>query len=204
MEQVLFVAGTDTTASTFQWAMAELLRNPEVLAKARAELIQVIGRGNHVQESDISRLPYLQAILKETFRLHPVVPLLLPRKVAESSDIEIAGFTIPKGAQVLVNVWAIGRDPTVWDEPEAFRPQRFLGTETETDFRGRSFELIPFGGGRRICPGLPLAVRMLHLMLGTLILSFEWRLEEDVDMEDKFGITLEMANPLKAIPIITA
>ncbi|BBH03247.1 cytochrome P450, family 76, subfamily C, polypeptide 4, partial [Prunus dulcis] len=200
---VLFVAGSDTTSSTFQWAMAELLHNPEVLSKAQLELEQVIGKGNPVEESDIARLPYLQAIVKETFRLHPAVPLLLPRKAG--TDVEIEGFTVPKGAQVLVNTWAIGRDPSLWDEPNSFKPERFLGSEI--DVKGRNFELIPFGAGRRVCPGLPLAMRMLHLMLGSLIHSFDWKLEdgvtpENMNMDDKFGITLEMAQSLRAVPVI--
>ncbi|KAM3687147.1 hypothetical protein ACB098_10G056200 [Castanea mollissima] len=172
----LFVAGTDTTSSTVQWAMAELLHNPETLSKAREELEQTIGKGNPIEESDIPKLPYLQAIVKETFRLHPTVPLLLPHKA--EADVEISGFTVPKGAQVLVNAWAIGRDPSIWDNPDSFMPERFLGSET--DFRGRSFELIPFGSGRRICPGLPLAIRMVHLMLGSLVHSFDWKLEDGV------------------------
>lgn len=198
IEQVLFVAGTDTTAATSQWAMAELLRNPKSLSKVRAELDDIIGKGNPVEESDVSRLPYLQAVLKETFRLHPAVPLLLPRKA--EADVEINGFTIPKGAQILVNAWAIGRDKDIWEDPDLFKPERFMGSEV--DVKGRNFELIPFGAGRRICPGLPLALRMMPLMLGTLIHSFEWKLEngDDVDMEDKFGITLQMAQPLRAVP----
>ncbi|CAL2259768.1 unnamed protein product [Prunus armeniaca] len=199
---VLFVAGSDTTSSTFQWAMAELLHNPEVLSKAQLELEQVIGKGNPVEEPAIARLPYLQAIVKETFRLHPAVPLLLPRKAG--ADVEIEGFTVPKGAQVLVNTWAIGRDPSLWDEPNSFKPERFLGSEI--DVKGRNFELIPFGAGRRVCPGLPLAMRMLHLMLGSLIHSFDWKLEdgvtpENMNMDDKFGITLEMAQSLRAVPL---
>ncbi|XP_050375298.1 geraniol 8-hydroxylase-like [Argentina anserina] len=199
----LFVAGTDTTSGTMEWAMAELLRNPEVMLKARAELDEVIGKGKLVEESDIARLPYLQAIIKETFRLHPTVPLLLPRRA--ESDVEVGGYTVPKGARVLVNVWAIGRDPGTWDNPECFKPERFLGPENEIDVMGKSFELIPFGGGRRICPGLPLAMRMLHLMLGSLINCFDWNLENGVapktmNMEEKFGITLKMAQPLKAVP----
>lgn len=186
----LFVAGTDTTSSTLQWAMAELLHKPETLTKAQGELRQTIGRGNPVEESDITKLPYLQAIIKETFRLHPPFPLLLPRKA--EADVEVKGFTVPKGAQVLVNAWAIGRDPSIWDNPNAFMPERFLGSAI--DVRGRNFELIPFGGGRRICLGLPLAIRMLHLMLGSLLHSFEWKPEdgitpEDINMEDKFGLT---------------
>lgn len=182
--------------------MAELLHSPEVLSKAQLELEQVIGKGNPVEESDIARLPYLQAIVKETFRLHPAVPLLLPRKAG--ADVEIEGFTVPKGAQVLVNTWAIGRDPSLWDEPSSFKPERFLGSEI--DVKGRNFELIPFGAGRRVCPGLPLAMRMLHLMLGSLIHSFDWKLEdgvtpENMNMDDKFGITLEMAQSLRAVPV---
>ncbi|CAN6548732.1 unnamed protein product [Malus baccata var. baccata] len=198
---VIFAAGTDTTSSTLEWAMAELLRNPKKLLKAQEELDQVIGKGKLVEESGIAGLPYLQAIIKETFRLHPPVPLLLPRKAEE--DVEICGYIVPKGAQVFVNAWAIGRDPSIWDNPKSFEPERFLGSEI--DVLGRNLELIPFGGGRRICPGLPLAMRMLHLMLGSLINSFDWKLEDEVvpetmNMEEKFGLTLQMAQPLRAVP----
>ncbi|KAK8495830.1 hypothetical protein V6N12_000695 [Hibiscus sabdariffa] len=177
---VLFAAGTDTTSSTIEWAMAEVLRNPQVLLKAKKELEQAISKGNPIEECDINRLPYLQAIIKETFRLHPVVPLLLPRRAG--SDADLFGFKVPEGSQVLVNVWAI-------------------------DVKGRDFGLIPFGAGRRICPGLPLASRMLHLMLGSLINSFDWELDggmspSEMNMEEKFGITLQMAEPLRAIPVL--
>ncbi|KAL5751048.1 hypothetical protein ACOSP7_025651 [Xanthoceras sorbifolium] len=198
----LFAAGTDTTSSTLEWAVAELLRSPEALSKARLELEQTIGKAYQIEESDISRLPYLQAIVKETFRLHPPVPLLLPRRA--SSDVEICGYTVPEGAQVLVNAWAIGRDRSTWNNPNSFVPERFLGSDV--DVRGRNCELIPFGGGRRICPGLPLAMRMLYLMLGTIIHSFDWKFEggvkpENMDMDDKFGITLQRAQPLRAVPV---
>ncbi|KAG6634192.1 hypothetical protein CIPAW_12G102000 [Carya illinoinensis] len=198
----LFVAGTDTTSATLEWAMVELLHNPAILSKAKAELEQVIGKGNPVEESNIIRLPYLQAIIKETFWLHPAVPFLPPRKA--EADVEINGYIIPKNAQVLVNAWAIGRDPSLWENADSFMPESFFGSEI--DVRGRNFELIPFGGGRRICPGLPLAIRMLHLMLGSLIHAFDWKLEdgfekEDMNMEDKFGLTLLIAHPVKAIPI---
>ncbi|EXB94994.1 Cytochrome P450 76C1 [Morus notabilis] len=197
----LFGAGTETTTSTFEWSMAELLKAPEIMSKAQAELEQVIGKGNQVKESDITRLPYLQAIVKETLRLHPPVPFLIPRKA--ESDVEVCGRTIPKDSQVLVNVWAMGRDPSIWENPNKFMPERFL--ELNMDFGGRDFELIPFGAGRRICPGLPLATRMLHLMLGSLLHSFDWKLEDGVrpetmNMEEKFGITLQMAQHLRAIP----
>ncbi|GAY66252.1 hypothetical protein CUMW_247260 [Citrus unshiu] len=194
----LLIAGNDTASITMEWAMAELLHNPEALSKVKLELEQTVGKGNPIEESDITRLPYLQAVIKETFRLHPTVPLLVPRKVSE--DIEIEGFVVPKGAQVFVNVWAIGRDESIWDNPHSFMPERFLGSDVE--FKGQHFELIPFGAGRRICPGLPLAIRMLYLMLGSLINSFDWKLEnEDMDMEEKFGLTIKKAQPLRTIPI---
>ncbi|CAI0555111.1 unnamed protein product [Linum tenue] len=200
----LFVAGTDTTSTTLEWAMAELLRNPSVLVKAKEELDQAIGKDNHLEESDISRLPYLQAIVKETFRLHPPVPLLLPRKAG--ADVEIDGFIVPKGAQVLVNLCAIGRDPATWNDPNSFLPERFM--DSKIDAKGHDFELIPFGAGRRRCPGMLLAHRMLHMMLGSLIHWFDWKLPNGVepkyvDMEEKFGITLHKAKPLLAIPTPT-
>ncbi|KAE9615783.1 hypothetical protein Lal_00017738 [Lupinus albus] len=198
----LFVGGTDTITSTVEWAMAELLRNPKIMSKAKSELKESIGNGNLIEESDIIKLPYLQAIIKETFRFHPAVPLLLPR-IAEV-DIEMNNYIVPKGAQILINVWAIGRDPNLWDNPNLFSPERFLGSEI--DVKGTNFELTPFGAGRRICPGMPLAMRMLLLMLGLLINSFDWKLEDGfeadhIDMDEKFGITLEKAQPLRVIPI---
>ncbi|KDP43052.1 hypothetical protein JCGZ_25238 [Jatropha curcas] len=198
----LFAAGTDTTSSTLEWAMTELLRNPKILTKAKAEIEQTVGKGKLIQDSDVDRLAYLQAIIKESFRLRPAVPLLLPRRAGV--DVEICGFTVPKDAQVMVNAWAIGRDPSLWADPDLFMPERFLGSEI--DARGRNFELIPFGAGRRICPGLPLATSMLSLILGSLINSFGWKLEDEItsqtmDMEDRFGVTLQKAQPLRAIPL---
>ncbi|KAK4411324.1 cytochrome [Sesamum angolense] len=197
----LFLAGTDTTSSTVEWAMTELLRNPEKMSEAGNELRNVVGQNEEIQESDISRLPYLRAVVKETFRLHPAAPLLIPHKAV--GDVEVNGYIVPKNAQILVNVWAMGRDSGVWAKPDVFMPERFL--ETETDVHGQHFELLPFGGGRRICVGLPLAYRMVHLMLATLISSFDWKLEEglkpeEVDMDERFGLTLQKAVPLKAVP----
>ncbi|KAL3649493.1 hypothetical protein CASFOL_005896 [Castilleja foliolosa] len=139
------------------------------------------------------RLPYLQAVVKETFRLHPAGPLLIHKA---NTDVEINGYTIPKDAQILVNVWASGRDPIVWPDTDMFVPERFL--DREIDFRGQDYELIPFGAGRRICPGLPMAHRMVHLMLAIYVKDFGWQLEEGVkseelDMDEKFGITLQKA-----------
>ncbi|KAK4796881.1 hypothetical protein SAY86_029207 [Trapa natans] len=198
---ILFTAGTDTTSNTLEWAMAELLVNPEKLLKAQVELEEVIVRGKAIVESDIARLPYLQAVMKETFRMHPAVPLLLPRKAG--ANVQVSGYTIPVGAQIYVNVWAIGRDPTTWENPEELIPERFV--DSDIDVKGQNFELLPFGGGRRICPGYPLATRLLHMMLGSLINCFDWKLEDGVsaatiDMGDMFGITLKKAQPLQAVP----
>ncbi|KAF6144595.1 hypothetical protein GIB67_006087 [Kingdonia uniflora] len=197
----IFVAGTDTTSSTLEWAMTELIRNHEIMEKARLELQQTIEKDKVVEESDIAQLPYLQAIVKETLRLHPPVPLLLPHRA--ETEVELCGFTVPKHTQVLVNAWAISRDPDTWERPTTFMPERFMGSDIE--FKGQDFELIPFGAGRRICPGLPLAHRMVHLMLASLIHSYEWKLgngmtPENLDMDDKFGITLQKAEPLQAFP----
>ncbi|XP_060181244.1 geraniol 8-hydroxylase-like [Lycium barbarum] len=197
----LFAAGTDTTTSTLEWAMAELLRQPEIMKKVQVELAEVIGKGKSVEETDAPRLPYLQCIIKETLRMHPPFPLLLPRKVEQ--DVELCDYIIPKGSQVLINAWAIGRDSTFWEDPLVFKPERFWNSDL--DMRGKDFELIPFGVGRRICPGLPLALRMVPVMLGSILNSFNWKLEEDIGqeelaMEEKFGITLAKAHPLRAIP----
>ncbi|XP_060194322.1 geraniol 8-hydroxylase-like [Lycium barbarum] len=205
MEQLfvdLIVAGTDTTSNTLEWAMAELLKNRHTLEKAQEELAQVIGRGKLINEADVAKLPYLRCIVKETFRIHPQVPLLIPRKAEE--DVDFCGYTIPKDTQVLVNVWAIGRDSNLWEHHLDFKPERFW--ESEIDVRGQDFELIPFGAGRRICPGLPLAIRMFPVALGSLLNAFNWKLHggiasKDLDMEETFGITLAKAQPLLAIPI---
>ncbi|XP_061367266.1 geraniol 8-hydroxylase-like [Gastrolobium bilobum] len=197
----LFVAGTDPVTHTLEWAMAELLQNAQAMEKAKQELEQTIGKGKPVEESDIARLPYLQAVIKETLRLHPPVPLLIPRKADE--NVEICGYTIPKGARVLVNVWAIGRNSSSWKDANVFSPERFLSSEI--DVKGRNYELTPFGSGRRVCPGLLFAMRMLYLMLGSILNCFNWRLEdgmsiEDMNMDDNFGLALAKAEPVRIIP----
>ncbi|CAI9110095.1 OLC1v1010060C2 [Oldenlandia corymbosa var. corymbosa] len=197
----MFIAGTDTTSNTVEWGMAQLLKNPKVLKKAQAELEEVIGRGKKLEESDIARLPYLQCVVKETMRLHPAVPFLI-RKVEK--DVKIFDYILPGGSRVLVNVWAIGRDETAWEDASVFKPERFVGSDI--DIRGRDFDLIPFGAGRRTCPGLSLAVRAVPVMIGSLINMFDWKLEggikrEELDLDEKFGITLQKARPLRAVPV---
>ncbi|EEF51432.1 (S)-N-methylcoclaurine 3'-hydroxylase isozyme 1 [Ricinus communis] len=196
----LLSAGTDTTSTSVEWAMAELLKNKEAMKKVREELDREINK-NPIKESHVSQLPYLNACVKETLRLHPPAPFLIPRRATE--NCEVMNYTIPKDSQVLVNVWAIGRDPSVWEDPSSFKPERFLGSSL--DVKGHDFELIPFGSGRRICPGLPMATRQLSLVLASLIHCFDWSLPNGgdpakVDMTEKFGITLQMEHPLLIIP----
>nr|AYV88864.1 cytochrome P450 oxidase CYP76Y19 [Polygala tenuifolia] len=198
----LFVAGSDTSWISVEWAVAELLRNPETLQKARKEVLEVIGEGGEVKESDVEKLPYIQATVKEALRLHPPTPLLLP--YLASNDVAIGGYTVQKGDQVLVNAWSIARDSKYWDKPLLFSPERFLGSAI--DYKGRNFEYIPFGAGRRVCPGLPLANRMLYFMLASMLYSFDWKLPDgvspcDMDMREDFRITLRKAVPLWALPV---
>ncbi|XP_037487778.1 geraniol 8-hydroxylase-like [Triticum dicoccoides] len=181
--------------------MTELLQNPSSMSRACNELAEVIGSKRNIDEDDIVRLPYLQAVIKETFRLHPPGPFLLPRKLERT--LKIAGYTIPKDSRVFINIWAIGRDKDVWTEPEKFMPERFLGSTV--DFKGADFELLPFGAGRRICPGMPLAIRMVHLVLASLLNQFKWslpvELERDgIDMEEKFSLSLMKVVPLRIVP----
>ena len=196
----MFTAGSDTSSSTVEWAMAELLQNPISMAKLCDELRRVVGSRRRIEDSEIGQLPYLQAVIKETFRLHSPAPLLLPRQATRT--IQIMGYTIPKGTRVLINVWAMGRDEDIWPEAGKFMPERFL--ERTIDYKGGDLELIPFGAGRRICPGMPLAVRMVHVLLASLLIHFKWRLPAEVegnriDMTEKFGVTLAKANHLCAM-----
>ncbi|KAF9592391.1 hypothetical protein IFM89_014642 [Coptis chinensis] len=195
----LFAASTDTTTSTIEWALTELLRNPSIMRNVQAELDQVLVQ-NKMEEVDVGSLRYLQAVVKETLRLHPPVPLLIPRRAMD--DTKFMGYSVPKDTQILVNVWAIGRDPVFWDDPLSFKPERFLSSNI--DYKGRHFQFIPFGAGRRICVGMSLAHRTLHLALGSLIQSFEWALEdgvtpENMDMTERLGVALRKADPLKTV-----
>ncbi|OVA03274.1 Cytochrome P450 [Macleaya cordata] len=197
----LFLAGIETTTTTVEWALTELLRNPKSMKMVRAEIAQIVGHERKIEESDIEDLHYLNAVIKETLRLHPTTPFLVPHSVVK--DVEFMGYWITKDTQVFINVWGIGRDPSIWDDPLSFKPERFLGSNV--DYRGQNFEFLPFGAGRRMCPGIPLGHQMLHLVLGSLLQSFEWTQEngvtpETIDMGENLGTTLRKAIPLKAIP----
>ncbi|XP_039167800.1 cytochrome P450 76A1 [Eucalyptus grandis] len=197
----IFMAGTETTNSTIEWALTELLLNPDSKVKVEAELSRVVGSNRKFLETDIDQLPYLQAVVKETMRLHPPVPFLLPRRAIR--DTIFMGYNVPKNTQVFVNAWAIGRDPDVWENPMAFKPDRFIGSKL--DYKGQHYEFIPFGAGRRMCAGLSLAHRMLHLALGSLLHEFDWEFDcridpKTIDMRDRVGLATRKYVPLLVVP----
>eukprot|EP00252_Welwitschia_mirabilis_P023887 TRINITY_DN687_c2_g1_i2.p1 TRINITY_DN687_c2_g1~~TRINITY_DN687_c2_g1_i2.p1 ORF type:complete len:326 (-),score=22.28 TRINITY_DN687_c2_g1_i2:317-1294(-) len=198
----LFTAGTDTSSSTTEWAMAELLHKPNLLKRCQEEADAVAGRQRLLTENDLKEMVFLRAVIKETLRLHPSTPLLLPRKARESC--RIGGYDIPKGARVMINAWGIQRDPRVWENPLQFDPHRFIDKEKNTliEPKGADFSILAFGGGRRICVGMSLALRMMEFMLANLIHAFNWNLlhNEEIDMEESFGLTLQRAHPLQVVP----
>ncbi|KAK3040216.1 hypothetical protein RJ639_028928 [Escallonia herrerae] len=196
----LFSAGTDSTSATTEWALVELIRNRIAMQKLRHELAKAVG-GDTVKERNLPNLPYLEACIKETLRLHPPGPLLLPHRAVQTC--EVMGYTIPKDSEVLVNMWAIGRDPTIWDEPMSFKPERFLNSMV--DFKGHDFKFIPFGSGRRMCPGQPLASRVVPFLVASLIQRFDWSLPNDmdpsqIDMSEMYDITMQKKETLSALP----
>ncbi|KAG6533859.1 flavonoid 3'-monooxygenase CYP75B137-like [Zingiber officinale] len=196
----LVMAGTDTSTSAVEWAMSELMCNPEAMKRVRNELDAVVGKGRLVEESDLPKLPYLCAVMKETLRLHPVIPLLVPH--SPSSTFVLGGYTIPKGSKVFINVWAIHRDPALWEDPLQFRPERFLQGNQNYDFRGNTCIYLPFGLGRRICVAISLSQRMIIYMLASFLHCFDWELPEghELELSGVFGIVLKKARPLVLIP----
>ncbi|XP_042042528.1 cytochrome P450 71AU50-like [Salvia splendens] len=197
----MVVAGMDTSSTALEWAMSELMKHPAVMKKLQEELESVVGLDQMVEESHLEKLQYLECVVKEAMRLHHVGPLLIPHESME--DCEVGGFHVPKKARVIVNVWAIGRDPGVWADPDSFAPERFIGSQI--DLRGHHFELLPFGAGRRGCPGLQLGLTVVKLVLAQLVHCFDWKLpdgmkESDVDMTEKFGLVNVRLKPLMAVP----
>ncbi|KAG7943810.1 hypothetical protein I3843_15G063600 [Carya illinoinensis] len=196
--QTLILAGTDTTTVTMTWALSLLLNNQETLKKAQQELDLQIGRDRLVMESYLKNLVYIQAVIKETMRLYPAAPLSVPHKSSE--DCTLAGYHIPAGTCLLVNLSKIHRDPQVWSDPTKFCPERFLTTHKDVDFKGQHFELIPFGSGRRVCPGISFALQVMQLTLANFLHAFEITTVpayEPVDMTEKVGITSLKATSLE-------
>ncbi|KAF5735980.1 cytochrome P450 84A1-like [Tripterygium wilfordii] len=193
--------GTETVASAIEWALSELMRSPEDLKRVQQELADVVGLDRRVEESDIEKLTFLNCTMKETLRLHPPIPLLL-HETAKAT--EIAGYYIPAQTRVMINAFAIGRDPNHWEDPDTFRPSRFL-KEGVPDFKGSNFEYIPFGSGRRSCPGMQLGLYSLELALANLLHCFKWELPDgmkpsEVDVTDIFGLTAPKESRLIAVP----
>ncbi|KAJ0085843.1 hypothetical protein Patl1_09267 [Pistacia atlantica] len=194
----VFVAGTDTSAATVVWAMTLLMKNPRVMKKVQAEIRCEVGNKGFVDEDDVQNLPYLKAVVKETMRLQPTVPFLVPRETMEKCIIE--GYEIPPKTLVFLNTWAIGRDPEAWENPDEFYPERFIGSSI--DFKGQHFELIPFGAGRRICPGLYMGIATVDLALSNLLYKFDWEMppgmkKEELDFDVLPGITMHKKNALR-------
>ncbi|VAI81167.1 unnamed protein product [Triticum turgidum subsp. durum] len=199
MMRDLFGAGSETSASTLLWAMAELMREPAALRRAQAEVRGALAGQSRVREESLQELPYLRLVIKETLRLHATLPLLLPRECREAS--RVLGYDVPQGAMVLVNVWAIGRDAvTFGSDAEEFRPERFEeGAVAALDFRGTDFELVPFGAGRRMCPGITFGLAVIELALASLLFHFDWELPggtTELDMAEALGITAKRKSDL--------
>jgi cytochrome P450 len=183
--------------------MSELMKNPDVMKRAQDELRHSLNGKRNVTEDDLAQLRYVKLVIKETLRLHPPAPLLVPRESMESC--KILGYDVPKGTTVLVNAWAIARDPKYWEDAEEFKPERF--ERGAVDFRGMDFEYLPFGAGRRICPGMAFALSTMELVLSALLYHFDWQLTDglmpgELDMTEEMGITVRRKNDLHLHPIV--
>nr|POE60331.1 cytochrome p450 [Quercus suber] len=196
----LFAAGTNTSSEAMQWTIAELINHPDVFNKVRKEIKDAVGSTRLVEESDVPILPYLQAVVKEALRLHPPVPVII-RECREACKIK--DLDIPKKTMVAVNVYAIMRDTKIWDYPNDFRPDRFLDSSKQKD----GMEYIPFGAGRRACPGSKLALSVVHTTVAAMVQCFDWKVDgkggdHKVNMQVGPGISMPMAQPFKCIPVV--
>ncbi|KAG8057520.1 hypothetical protein GUJ93_ZPchr0002g25812 [Zizania palustris] len=194
-------AATETTAVTLEWAMAELVANPPAISKLQYEITRVANGKEAITEAELSGMEYLKAVVKEVLRLHPAGPLLIPH--ASTAAAVVQGYEIPAKAMLFVNAWAIGRDPAAWDAPEEFRPERFLGGRV--DFRGGDYQLVPFGAGRRICPGINFATPVLEMALVSLLHHFDWELPAgmraaELDLSEAPGLSTPLLVPLRLVP----
>ncbi|XP_026429678.1 cytochrome P450 71A1-like [Papaver somniferum] len=201
----MFLGGSDTSARTMEWAMAELIKNPEVMRKAQDEVRRVVGKKPKVEEHDINQMDYLKCIVKETLRLHTPIPLLTPRETAKST--QLAGYDIPAKTKVFINMWAIHRDSKVWDDAEEFLLERFMNSQIE--FFGQDFEYLPFGSGRRGCPGISFGINIVEYTLANLLYCFNWELPDgekadELDMTETFGLTASKKTPLHVVATMYA
>lgn len=198
----MFVAGTDTTATTMDWAMAELVKNPSIMKKAQEEVRSVVGKETKVAEAVLNEMVYLKCIVKETLRLHAPA-ILIARET--SASVKLGGYDIPPKARVLINAWAMQRDPKLWERPEEFIPERFL--DNPVDVNGQHTQYIPFGAGRRICPGMSYALKEVEYVLANLLYLFNWELPdgahgEDLDMTEVYSLISRKKIPLIVVPVV--
>ncbi|KAH9693258.1 cytochrome P450 83B1 [Citrus sinensis] len=197
----VLIAGTDTSAATLIWALTYLMKNCRVMKKVQEEIRSLIRNKDFVDEDDVEKLSYLRAVVKETLRMQPVAPLLIPRETTEKCKID--RYEIPQKTRVFVNAWAIGRDPETWENPNEFYPERFI--DSPIDFKGQHFELIPFGAGRRICPGIQMGIATVDLALANLLYKFDWEMpfgmhNDDLDFDALPGLAVHKKNPLCLVP----
>ncbi|XP_027159518.1 premnaspirodiene oxygenase-like [Coffea eugenioides] len=199
----IFLGGTETSSTTVEWTMSELMRNPRAMVKAQREVRKAFVGKKTIEETDIQELKYLKSVIKETLRLHPPVPLLVPRECRQETEID--GYIIPIKTRVIVNAWAIGRDPEYWDDPESFKPERF--EDSSVDFSGCHFQYVPFGAGRRICPGISFGLANVELPLALLLYHFDWKLPNglkpnDLDMTETMGVTAPRKDNLRLLATV--
>ncbi|KAK7256071.1 hypothetical protein RIF29_29504 [Crotalaria pallida] len=202
----MFIAGTNGPASVLEWSLAEIIRNPQTFKKARDEIDSVVGKERLVRESDIPNLHYLQAVVKETLRLHPPTPIFAREAIR---TCQVDGYDIPERTKIFINAWAIGRDPNYWDNALDYCPERFLASDelgkSKIDVRGQYYQLLPFGSGRRSCPGASLALLVIQATLASLIQCFDWVVNDgknnDIDMSEEGRVTVFLAKPLKCKPV---
>lgn len=200
----MIAAGIDTSHTSIEWIMSELIRHPRIMKKLQQEIKNVVGVNEIIDENDFTKFKYLDMVIKESYRLHPIVPLLVPRESME--DVVIDGHFVPKKSRVLINTWTIGHDPDSWSQNvNEFLPERFIGKNL--DFSGQEFEFLPFGSGRRICPGMQLGLMNVRQIVAQLVHCFDWELPNGLspnhlNMDEKFGLTLPRAQHLLAMPVL--
>jgi len=199
----MFLGGTDTTAIILDWTISELMRNPTTMKKVQEEVKRIVGHKSKVEENDVNEMRYLKCVVKETIRLHPPAPLLAPR--VTMSDVKLNGYDIPAKTMVYINAWAMQMDPKLWERPEQFLPERF--ENSEVDFKNQeNFHFIPFGFGRRGCPGMSFGISSVEYLLANLLYWFDWTLPEtatatpNIDMSEKFGLVVSKKVPLLLKP----
>ncbi|KAA0055276.1 cytochrome P450 71A1-like isoform X2 [Cucumis melo var. makuwa] len=196
----MLLGGTVSAAASLEWTMTELMRNPTIMKKVQEEVRTIVGKKSKIETNDIQKMDYMKCIIKESLRLHPPSPLLLPRETMGSVNLE--GYQIPSKTGVLINAWAIQRDPKMWERPNQFVPERFMEEKKSIDFKGHDFEFIPFGSGRRKCIGMSFGIASFEYVLANLLHWFDWKLPDGelLDMTEQHGLSVFKKLPLKLIP----